>query len=137
MINQTALQQLNFRAKKEALQMNIVDILGADSTYSYHDLVSKTPEIVLNRRDGTGEFITLRIRFALNRRDSGFISGLIAVLHDTTEQEKEDRERRLFVSNVSHELRTPLTSVKSYLEALDEGALKEDIAPSFIKSVFR
>ena len=132
MINQTALQQLNLE-HEEALQMNIVDILGADSTYSYHDLVSKTPEIVLNRRDGTGEFITLRIRFALNRRDSGFISGLIAVLHDTTEQEKEDRERRLFVSNVSHVLRTPLTSVKSYLEALDEGALKEDIAPSFIK----
>ena len=26
-----------------------------------------------------------------------------------------------------------MTSVKSYLEALDEGALKEDIAPSFIK----
>ena len=132
MINQTAQQQLNLE-REEALGMNIVDILGDDSDYSYHDLVSKTPEIVLNRRDETGEFITLRIRFALNRRDSGFISGLIAVLHDTTEQEKEDRERRLFVSNVSHELRTPLTSVKSYLEALDEGALKEDIAPSFIK----
>lgn len=132
MINQTAQQQLNLE-REEALGMNIVDILGDDSDYTYHDLVSKTPEIVLNRRDETGEFITLRIRFALNRRDSGFISGLIAVLHDTTEQEKEDRERRLFVSNVSHELRTPLTSVKSYLEALDEGALKEDIAPSFIK----
>lgn len=132
MINQTAQKQLNLE-REGALGMNIVDILGDDSDYSYHDLVSKTPEIVLNRRDETGEFITLRIRFALNRRDSGFISGLIAVLHDTTEQEKEDRERRLFVSNVSHELRTPLTSVKSYLEALDEGALKEDIAPSFIK----
>lgn len=132
MINQTAQKQLNLE-REEALGMNIVDILGDDSDYSYHDLVSKTPEIELNRRDETGEFITLRIRFALNRRDSGFISGLIAVLHDTTEQEKEDRERRLFVSNVSHELRTPLTSVKSYLEALDEGALKEDIAPSFIK----
>lgn len=46
---------------------------------------------------------------------------------------KEERERRLFVSNVSHELRTPLTSVKSYLEALDEGALTESVAPSFVK----
>ena len=27
------------------------------------------------------------------------------------------------VSNVSHELRTPLTSVKSYLEALDDGEI--------------
>lgn len=132
MINETARNQLNL-TRSEALKLNIVDILGPDNDYTYHDLVSKMPEVVLNRRDETGEFITLRIRFALNRRESGFISGLVAVLHDTTEQEKEERERRLFVSNVSHELRTPLTSVKSYLEALDEGALKEDIAPSFIK----
>ena len=57
----------------------------------------------------------------------------VAVLHDTTEQDKEERERRLFVSNVSHELRTPLTSVKSYLEALDDGALSEPVAPDFVK----
>ncbi|AND78979.1 cell wall metabolism sensor histidine kinase VicK [Streptococcus pantholopis] len=132
MINEMAQKQLNL-SRDEALQLNIVDILGQDSPYNYSDLVSKTPEIVLNQRNEYDEFITLRIRFALNRRESGFISGLVAVLHDTTEQEKEERERRLFVSNVSHELRTPLTSVKSYLEALDEGALKEDIAPSFIK----
>ena len=55
------------------------------------------------------------------------------MLHDTTEQDKEERERRLFVSNVSHELRTPLTSVKSYLEALDDGALSEPVAPEFVK----
>ncbi|MGT2959691.1 cell wall metabolism sensor histidine kinase VicK [Streptococcus caballi] len=132
MINETARNQLDL-TRSEALKLNIIDILGPDNNYTYHDLVSTMPEVVLNRRDETGEFITLRIRFALNRRESGFISGLVAVLHDTTEQEKEERERRLFVSNVSHELRTPLTSVKSYLEALDEGALKEDIAPSFIK----
>lgn len=132
MINETAQKQLNI-SKEEALLMNITDLLGQDTPYTYRELVSKTPIVTLNRRDETGEFITLRLRFALNIRESGFISGLVVVLHDTTEQEKEERERRLFVSNVSHELRTPLTSVKSYLEALDEGALKEDIAPSFIK----
>lgn len=132
MINETAQKQLNI-SKEEALLMNITDLLGQDTPYTYRELVSKTPIVTLNRRDETGEFITLRLRFALNRRESGFISELVVVLHDTTEQEKEERERRLFVSNVSHELRTPLTSVKSYLEALDEGALKEDIAPSFIK----
>ncbi|MCK1244075.1 cell wall metabolism sensor histidine kinase VicK [Streptococcus uberis] len=132
MINETAQKQLNI-SKEEALLMNITDLLGQDTPYTYRELVSKTPIVTLNRRDETGEFITLRLRFALNRRESGFISGLVVLLHDTTEQEKEERERRLFVSNVSHELRTPLTSVKSYLEALDEGALKEDIAPSFIK----
>ncbi|EFR44458.1 cell wall metabolism sensor histidine kinase VicK [Streptococcus pseudoporcinus] len=132
MINETAQKQMNI-SREEALKKNITDLLGSDSPYTYRELVSQTPIVTLNRRDETGEFITLRLRFALNRRESGFISGLVVVLHDTTEQEKEERERRLFVSNVSHELRTPLTSVKSYLEALDEGALKEDIAPSFIK----
>ncbi|WP_057491471.1 cell wall metabolism sensor histidine kinase VicK [Streptococcus orisasini] len=131
MINDMAQKQLNLTLE-EALEYNIIDILDDDS-YTYNDLITKTPEIVLNRRDEYDEFITLRIRFALNRRESGFISGLIAVLHDATEQEKEERERRLFVSNVSHELRTPLTSVKSYLEALDDGALTESVAPSFIK----
>ncbi|MDO4635199.1 MAG: cell wall metabolism sensor histidine kinase VicK [Streptococcus sp.] len=132
MINEMAQEQLNLTSD-EAYSMSIIDILGADNTYTFSDLLAKTPEIVLNRRDGMGEFVTLRIRFALNRRESGFISGLVAVLHDSTEQEKEERERRLFVSNVSHELRTPLTSVKSYLEALDEGALREEVASSFIK----
>ncbi|NLQ76010.1 cell wall metabolism sensor histidine kinase VicK [Streptococcus mutans] len=130
-INDMAKKQLNV-TREQALECNILDILDDDS-YTYNDLITKTPEIVLTRRDEYDEFITLRIRFALNRRESGFISGLIAVLHDATEQEKEERERRLFVSNVSHELRTPLTSVKSYLEALDDGALTESVAPSFIK----
>lgn len=130
-INETAQKQLNV-TEEEAKLLNIIDILGPDSPYTYHDLVSKTPEILLNRRDEFGEFMTLRFRFALNRRDSGFISGLVVVLHDVTEQEKEERERRLFVSNVSHELRTPLTSVKAYLEALDEGALHDEIAPQFV-----
>ncbi|MDT9564481.1 cell wall metabolism sensor histidine kinase VicK [Streptococcus mutans] len=130
-INDMAQKQLNV-TREQVLECNILDILDDDS-YTYNDLITKTPEIVLTRRDEYDEFITLRIRFALNRRESGFISGLIAVLHDATEQEKEERERRLFVSNVSHELRTPLTSVKSYLEALDDGALTESVAPSFIK----
>lgn len=132
MLNETARKYLNL-SQEEALKMNIIDLLDGDQTYTYHDLVTQTPQVMLTRRNEFGEFITLQIRFALNRRESGFISGLVAVLHDTTEQEKEERERRLFVSNVSHELRTPLTSVKSYLEALDDGALREDIAPSFIK----
>ncbi|MGC4387135.1 histidine kinase dimerization/phospho-acceptor domain-containing protein, partial [Streptococcus suis] len=120
-------------SEKEALGKSIMAILGDDVDYSFRELVEKTPDLTLYRRDEMGEFITLRIRFARNRHDSGFVTGLVAVSHDATEQEKEERERRLFVSNVSHELRTPLTSVKSYLEALDEGALKEEVAPSFIR----
>ena len=132
MINSTAQRLLNLD-RESAIQMSILDLLDGENPYTYSELLSKTPEIHLSRRDANDEFVTLRVNFALIRKESGFISGLVAVLHDATEQEKEERERRLFVSNVSHELRTPLTSVKSYLEALDDGALHEEIAPNFIK----
>ena len=132
MINSTAKCLLNID-RETATQMSILDLLDGESPYTYSELLSKTPEIHLSRRDANDEFVTLRVNFALIRKESGFISGLVAVIHDATEQEKEERERRLFVSNVSHELRTPLTSVKSYLEALDDGALNEEIAPNFIK----
>src|SRR5690606_7996279 len=60
-------------------------------------------------------------------------NGVIAVLHDITEQEKLEEERREFVSNVSHELRTPLTTMRSYLEALSDGAMKDDnLGPRFL-----
>ena len=44
--------------------------------------------------------------------------GLMAVLHDVTEQRKLDDSRREFVANVSHEVRTPLTNVRGYAETL-------------------
>ena len=132
MINDMAKKQLGVQ-KEEVLNKSILELLKIEDEYELRDLITQVPELMIDSQDANGEYLNLRVRFALVRRESGFISGLVAVLHDTTEQEKEERERRLFVSNVSHELRTPLTSVKSYLEALDEGALTEPIAPDFIK----
>ena len=132
MINDMAKRQLGVE-RDDALNQNILELLKIEDEYELRDLITQSPELMIYSQNVNGEYISLRVRFALIRRESGFISGLVAVLHDTTEQEKEERERRLFVSNVSHELRTPLTSVKSYLEALDEGALTEPVAPDFIK----
>ena len=132
MINDMAKTQLGVQ-KEEVLNKSILELLKIEDEYELRDLITQVPELMIDSQDDNGEYLSLRVRFALVRRESGFISGLVAVLHDTTEQEKEERERRLFVSNVSHELRTPLTSVKSYLEALDEGALSEPVAPDFIK----
>lgn len=132
MVNEMAAKQLNVNPD-EVLNTSILDLLSLGDNYDLRSLITEVPELTIDSQDENGEYLSLRVRFALIRRESGFISGLVAVLHDTTEQDKEERERRLFVSNVSHELRTPLTSVKSYLEALDDGALSEPVAPDFVK----
>lgn len=132
LVNEMAAKQLNV-VVEEVMNISILDLLGISEEYELRDLITNVPELTIDSQDENGEYISLRVRFALIRRESGFISGLVAVLHDTTEQDKEERERRLFVSNVSHELRTPLTSVKSYLEALDDGAISEPVAPEFVK----
>ena len=132
MVNEMAAKQLNVNPD-EVLNTSILDLLSIGDEYDLRSLITEVPELTIDSQDENGEYLSLRVRFALIRRESGFISGLVAVLHDTTEQDKEERERRLFVSNVSHELRTPLTSVKSYLEVLDDGALSEPVAPDFVK----
>ncbi|HEM3518663.1 TPA: cell wall metabolism sensor histidine kinase VicK [Streptococcus suis] len=132
MINDMAQKQLGLSNQKQE-QYHLLEVLDLSDRYTLRDLLAQTPEIVIDHTNENEEFLTLRANFATIRSESGLISGLVVVLHDMTEQAKEERERRLFVSNVSHELRTPLTSVKSYLEALDEGALTESVAPSFVK----
>jgi len=75
----------------------------------------------------------IRANFSTVSDDEDDITGFITVISDVTEQEKDERERREFVSNVSHELRTPLTTMRSYLEALLDGAWEDKkIAPNFL-----
>lgn len=56
---------------------------------------------------------------------------MLAVLHDVTEQRKNQELQREFVANVSHELRTPLTNIRSYAETLSDSA--GDIPPAMEK----
>jgi len=59
--------------------------------------------------------------------------GVLIVLHDVTEQHRNEERRREFVANVSHELRTPLTNVRSYAETLrDSGDLPREMEDSFL-----
>lgn len=79
------------------------------------------------------EFRMIKATFTPIKRGEKELVGLIAVLNDVTEEEKLDRQRKDFVANVSHELRTPLTTIKSYLEALKDGAIHQpDIASHFL-----
>ncbi len=131
LINDSALNMLGMTSDL-VLNRPITNLLGIEKEYSFEDLIEMRESIPLDFSTETEPSI-LRATFSVTQRETGFVNGLIIVLHDNTEQEKIDMERREFVSNVSHELRTPLTTMRSYLEALADGAWKnEDIAPAFL-----
>lgn len=80
------------------------------------------------------DIFLVRANFSTIVDEQGELTGFITVLSDVTDEEKMEQERREFVSNVSHELRTPLTTMRSYLEALSDGAWQdEEIAPKFVE----
>ena len=131
-INEMASEDLNVNPD-EVIGRSILDVLDIRSQYTLREILENQDQIILDLSDAEHEQI-LNAYFSLIQRESGFISGLVCVLHDVTEQQKIDRERRQFVSNVSHELRTPLTSMRSYIEALNDGAWKDpEVAPQFLK----
>lgn len=134
-INETAKQLLDLQDDDNIIGKSLLDILGIRQSYTMRELVDDNVQQVLIDNSDTSGMI-LSAYFSTVQRESGFVSGFVCVLHDVTSQQKEDQERKQFVSNVSHELRTPLTSVKSYVEALSDGAWKDaEIAPQFLKVV--
>ena len=131
LINDPALELLHV-TREDTLSRPIANILGLDQEYSFEDLTYMKESVNLDFSTNNAPYI-LRANFSIIQKETGFVNGLITVLHDITEQEKIDMERREFVANVSHELRTPLTTMRSYLEALADGAWKdESIAPQFL-----
>jgi two-component system sensor histidine kinase VicK len=131
LINEPAAQLLNV-SSETVMNQPIIEVLGLEEEYKFEDLLEERESIILDYSKKNHPFV-LRGNFSVIQKETGFVNGLITVLHDITEQEKIESERREFVANVSHELRTPLTTMRSYLEALAEGAWKdEEIAPSFL-----
>lgn len=133
-MNTAALDILNLKSEK-VIGIPLLSILPLEEKVSFRELLETQEERLIHLEDD-GEDSIIQCEFSVIQRESGFISGLVCVLTDVTEQQKIDRERRNFVSNVSHELRTPLTSIKSYTEALVDGAWEnKEIAPGFLKVI--
>jgi len=60
------------------------------------------------------------------------LCGVVAVLHDITEEREISQAKNDFVSHVSHELKTPLASINAYAEMLIDGeASDEDTLKQF------
>ncbi|MGE7623375.1 cell wall metabolism sensor histidine kinase WalK [Viridibacillus sp. NPDC096237] len=128
----TPAQQLLKSEDDELIGRPLISVLGLEEGYTFEDLIHMKDAVNLDFSSPERPYI-FRANFSVIQKETGFVNGLITVLHDITEQEKIEMERREFVSNVSHELRTPLTTMRSYLEALADGAWRdENIAPTFL-----
>ena len=133
-MNTAALDILNLKSEK-VIGIPLLAILPLEERVTFRELLETQQERLIHLEED-GEDSIIQCEFSVIQRESGFISGLVCVLTDVTEQQKIERERRNFVSNVSHELRTPLTSIKSYTEALVDGAWEnKEIAPGFLKVI--
>ena len=131
-INDMAQSMLNC-TQEDVLGKKLTTVLDLEDNFRMREIITQEREIAVEE-SALGESLILRASFSVIQRESGFISGYVCVLHDITEQKRIDEERKQFVSNVSHELRTPLTSLRSYIEALSDGAWKDpELAPRFLE----
>ncbi|KAA1039535.1 cell wall metabolism sensor histidine kinase WalK [Macrococcus equipercicus] len=129
-VNDMALKMLDMN-RDEIEGRHVLDVLKIEEHYSMEELQDNSGGIIMDINEK--EQLIVRASFSTIIQDTGFINGYIAVLHDVTEQHHVENERREFVANVSHELRTPLTSMRSYIEALEEGAWQNpELAPQFL-----
>ncbi|MBP3952626.1 cell wall metabolism sensor histidine kinase WalK [Bacillus suaedae] len=123
LMNKRAEELLNIESDK-AVGRFLPDVLHLSETFNLEDLYEQSESILLDFSNEEEAYL-LEANFSVIQEENGPINGLITVLHDVTEEEKIEQDRREFVANVSHELRTPLTTMKSYLEALEDGAIED------------
>ncbi|MYL34458.1 cell wall metabolism sensor histidine kinase WalK [Pontibacillus yanchengensis] len=111
---------------------SLLDVLHIHDRLDDISEIQDTGSIIIDFSEGDQQLL-LKASFSMVQYENEEMNGFITVLSDVTEQEKLERERREFVANVSHELRTPLTTMRSYLEALTDGAWEDkEIAPRFL-----
>ena len=129
-VNDMALTMMG-TMKEDIIGDHMLKVLKLEEDFSLDEIQENNDSFLLDINENEG--IIARVNFSTILQETGFVTGYIAVLHDVTEQQQVERERREFVANVSHELRTPLTSMNSYIEALEGGAWKDgELAPQFL-----
>ncbi|WP_070120037.1 cell wall metabolism sensor histidine kinase WalK [Bacillus marinisedimentorum] len=120
-------------SRETTIGESLLSILPIESDISLENIYEDDDSLIFDFYTGKDEESIIRANFSIIQNEHGYPNGFMTVLYDVTEQERIEQERREFVANVSHELRTPLTTMKSYIEALTDGAWQDkEIAPRFL-----
>lgn len=131
LMNAPAAKLIN-RSFEDIQGQSLMDVLDLGDQIDDISEVEETGSMIIDL-SSENKHLLLKANFSVVEDEHHEMNGFISVISDVTEQERVDQERREFVSNVSHELRTPLTTMRSYIEALNDGAWKDqEIAPRFL-----
>ena len=112
--------------------------LGPDTTYdSLFGDIAPLKQVLLapDHLEGERQIRENVLQLLLAPFDRGGEGGgALVVIHDVTQQRKNEELQREFVANVSHELRTPLTNIRSYAETLSgsTGELPPEMEEKFL-----
>lgn len=145
LINTSAEDMLGGRDDEIFIGKDVLKILNITEYESIEEILEAEDSLLVNASND-GDELLLRAEISkIEKEDkedltqmSTELEGYIIVLYDVTDQERQEKERREFVSTVSHELRTPLTTMNSYIEALEEGVLEDkELAPQFIDTIHK
>ena len=145
LINTSAGDMIDAPENEILIGKDALKLLNISEYESIGEIIEAEDSLLVNTSEDD-EGLLLRAEFSKILKEenedlsqvSTELEGYIIVLYDVTEQERQERERREFVSTVSHELRTPLTTMNSYIEALEEGVINDkELAPQFIDTIHK
>ena len=145
LINTSAEDMLGGRDDEIFIGKDVLKILNITEYESIEEILEAEDSLLVNASKSDEELLLRAEISKIEKEDkedltqmSTELEGYIIVLYDVTDQERQEKERREFVSTVSHELRTPLTTMNSYIEALEEGVLEDkELAPQFIDTIHK
>ena len=145
LINTSAEDMLGARNDEIFIGKDVLKILNITEYESIEEILEAEDSLLVNASKSDEELLLRAEISKIEKEDkedltqmSTELEGYIIVLYDVTDQERQEKERREFVSTVSHELRTPLTTMNSYIEALEEGVLEDkELAPQFIDTIHK
>ena len=145
LINTSAEDMLGGRDDEIFIGKDALKILNITEYESIEEILEAEDSLLVNASKSDEELLLRAEISKIEKEDkedltqmSTELEGYIIVLYDVTDQERQEKERREFVSTVSHELRTPLTTMNSYIEALEEGVLEDkELGPQFIDTIHK